>query len=119
NQAYAELQSAHNQFETDFIEYETGIAPFDWSTLWRESDWEVKEHPSRLEHFVTDGGLRRGLTWDQPGEIYGDAEVSTLVKKSENDIGVLFQLHMLGSGDAGSESSYYLDITNTGNIRIN
>jgi len=119
NQAYAELQSAHNQFETDFIEYETGIAPFDWSTLWRESDWEVKEHPSRLEHFVTDGGLRRGLTWDQPGEIYGDAEVSTLVKKSENDIGVLFQLHMLGSGDAGSESGYYLDITNTGNIRIN
>ena len=114
--AYAGLSA---QYKTDFSEYDVGVAPSDWSTLWRESGWTVKDDPSRLEHFVTEGSGRRGLTWDKPGDITGDVEVSALVKKSKGDKGVMFQLHLQGSGKASSENSYYLDVTNSGNIRIN
>src|SRR5699024_7095619 len=59
------------------------------------------------------------LTWDVPGSILGDVEVSGLVKKDDIDKGVMFQIHLQASGDAGSDSSYYLDVNSSGNVRIN
>lgn len=117
--AYEALQTKSGQFFTDFSEYNVGQAPFDWSTLWRESGWMIKDDPRRLEHFVTEGGGRRVLTWDKSGTVYGDVEVSALVKKDDFDRGVMFQLHLQAYGEAGTDSSYYLDVNNSGNIRIN
>ena len=116
--AFGQLQTISKQLANDFSDYETGEVPSDWSMLWRESGWTVKDNPSRLEHFVTSGGGRRVLTWDEADTVYGDVEISGLVRNT-TDNGVLFQLHLLGSGDAGSESSYYLDVTRSGNVRIN
>src|SRR5699024_2600578 len=61
DKAYDGLQTASKQFSTDFSDYEIGGIPSDWSTLWRDSGWEIKENPTRLEHFVTEGGKRRVL----------------------------------------------------------
>ncbi|RXT02833.1 M14 family zinc carboxypeptidase [Ammoniphilus sp. CFH 90114] len=118
NQAYLALQMMPKQYETDFSVYEAGGAPTDWSTLWRESGWTVKEEPIRLEHDVTEGGGRRVLTWDKVGEVNGDVEVSTVVRSKTNGT-TMFQVHLHGSGNAGSENSYYLDLRNSGDVRIN
>src|SRR5699024_4880527 len=39
--------------------------------------------------------------------------------RNTTDHGVLFQLHLQGDGDTGSENSYYLDVTRSGDVRIN
>lgn len=117
--AYENLQTAGVQYQTNFSGYEVGKVPNDWSTLWRESGWAIKDDPIRLEHFVTEGGKRRVLTWDKVGEVKGDVEVSALVKSSDVGGSTMFQLHLHGSGEAGSETSYYLDLRTTNAVRIN
>lgn len=117
DEVVASLQTVSKQFNTDFSGYEAGNAPADWSTLWRESGWTVKDSPSRLEHFVTEGGGRRVLTWDKAGTIYGDVEVTGVVRAKDYQ-STMFQLHLQASGSAGSENSYYLDLRN-GKVRIN
>ncbi len=118
-EAYVALQTVSGQFSTDFSEHEAGKSPDGWSTLWRESDWIVKADPTRLEHHPAEGSGRRVLTWDEPGYIAGDVEVYTVVRKSNTTNGVMFQLHLQADGQAGTESSYYLDVSNGGKIRVN
>src|SRR5699024_4898936 len=100
-------------YKTDFSEYNVGEVPGDWKTLWRESGWDIKKDPSRLEHFVTDGGKRRVLTWDEVGEVKGNVEVSAVVKSANVGGSTMFQLHLHGFGEAGTETSYYLDLRTT------
>lgn len=118
NRAYNALQTTSTAFSTDFSSYEAGEAPSDWSTLWKESAWTIKENPNRLEHVVTDGGGRRVLTWDKVGDIAGDVEVSSVVK-TNTEGRTMFQLHLYGSGSENNETSYYLDLRDNGYIRIN
>ena len=108
-------QPEPQQYETDFSEEEAGEAPSKWSTLWQDSEWTVVGNPKRLIHSVTGPG-RRALTLDEAGAVRGDIEVSGLVRSHTE--GSLFQLHLHGSGSAGDEASYYLDIYN-GVVRIN
>src|SRR5699024_1274455 len=117
--AYASLQTVSQQFSTDFSEYEKGSSPENWSTLWRESNWTILDDPTRLRHDPSEGSGRRVLTWDEPGEIAGNVEIYTVVRKSNTTQGVMFQLHLQATGQAGTESSYYLDVSNSGKIRVN
>ena len=101
---------------TTFNELEAGKFPEDWKAYWQPSNWEVQDNPSRLVHYVDSKGERRLLTWQKPGEIYGDVEVAGLVHS--DGTGSLFQIHLHGSGGIGTENSYYMD-TRDGDIRIN
>lgn len=111
------------QFETTFTEYEKGKTPTDWSQMWRESNWVVLDEPTRLEHYVDESGGRRFLAWDKVGKVYGDVEVSGLVRSNGGP--TLLQLHLHGSGNAAtdhvlaSENSYYIDMRDSGVVRIN
>lgn len=99
--------SEPEQYATDFTEYEAGEQPDDWSTLWRDSSWTVKDDPRRLEH-LPDGG-RRALTWDQAGEVRGDVEVTSVARASDVN-NTMFQLGFHMAGTAGNEDGYYLDV---------
>lgn len=124
NEAYDGLQTALAQYETDFTEYEAGAAPDDWSTMWKESNWTVLDHPRRLEHrSVGDQLQRRALTWDKVGEVRGDVEVSAVVRARDTGQSK-FQLgiHMSGTEVTSTRNTYYLDVFTSGNsnkVRIN
>src|SRR5699024_9123015 len=61
---------------------------------------------------------RRVLTNNEIGEVEGDVEVFALVRGSS--VRTLFQLPILVSGEMGSETAYYLDMsTSFGSPRIN
>ncbi|QKY70372.1 M14 family zinc carboxypeptidase [Lentibacillus sp. CBA3610] len=118
-------QSEPAQYETDFSEYEVGQTPGDWSTMWRESRWTVLDEPNRLEHVVVgaDGGSK-ALTWDQVGEVYGDVELSGVVR-ADGVSNTMFQLAFHMSGEADSTNGYYLDMrhsdasSSANRVRIN
>lgn len=95
------------QYETDFSEYELGSTPDDWTMLWRDSDWKIKDAPQRLTHHVENS--RQALVWDEVGDWDGDIEVSGVVR-AENSGDTLFQIGVNMSGDAGSENAYYVDL---------
>src|SRR5699024_8080328 len=83
------------------------------------SNWSLKEDPTRLVHNTLEtGGGRKLLAYKNTGKIYGDVEVSTVIKANEFN-NTLFQLHLHSYGERGSESSYYLDLRKNGSIRIN
>src|SRR5699024_6147359 len=110
-------------YSTDFSGDEEYDQPNDWSPMWKDSSWQVLSEPNRLEHFVDESGGRRLLTWDRVGKIYGDVEVSGLVRSNGGN--TLLQLHLNTSGDSATdyalatENSYYLDLRSNGHIRIN
>ena len=106
------------QYETSFADDETGKAPANWSMLWRESNWDILDNPRRLEHVVDSAGGRRALVWEKVGEVYGDVEVSGLVRPSGTG-DTLFQIHLHATGDATTENSYYVDLRTNGSVRIN
>lgn len=112
------------ELNTDFSQNEEGVPPSNWSTSWRESNWKVFHNPSRLQHYVDEDGGRRVLTWDDIGDVRGDVEVAGLVRARGGN-STMFQMHMHVSGDAGNESSYYLDLRGQGagstanHVRIN
>jgi len=110
-------ETAPAQYQTDFSDTESGV-PADWTMQWRDSNWEIKDEPHRLEHFVDSAGGRRLLTWDTVGEVHGDVEVAALVRPRGSG-STLFQLQLHASGEAGSENSYYLDVRTSNSVRIN
>ncbi|GAB3798039.1 M14 family zinc carboxypeptidase [Virgibacillus kimchii] len=110
-------ETAPAQYQTDFSNNESGI-PSDWTMQWRDSNWEIKGDPHRLEHYVDSEGGRRLLAWDTVGEVHGDVEVSALVRPRGSGA-TLFQLQLHTSGEAGSENSYYLDVRTSNDVRIN
>ncbi|WP_166350558.1 M14 family metallopeptidase [Phytoactinopolyspora limicola] len=106
---------------TDFSGDDAGAPPEGWSAQWRDSSWTVLHDPSRLRHEVDEAGGRRALTWDVPGAdgwIDGDVEVSTVVQLPDGFTATRFQLPIHVTGEAGSESGYYLD-GRSGSIRLN
>ncbi|MFA1821421.1 M14 family zinc carboxypeptidase [Virgibacillus oceani] len=105
------------QYQTDFSDTESGV-PSDWTMQWRDSNWEIKDEPHRLEHFVDSAGGRRLLAWDTVGEVHGDVEVSALVRPRGSGA-TLFQLQLHATGEAGAENSYYLDVRTNNDVRIN
>jgi len=118
-----ELDEAYDQLQTSTLSYETffdePLEESGWEDLWKEGDWSLKEDPSRLVHSTLDtGGGRKLLAYKDTGKIYGDVEVSSVVKAKEFN-NTLFQLHLQSDGERGSESSYYLDLRGNDNIRIN
>src|SRR5690625_4885553 len=107
-------------FTTDFSEYKVGESPNDWSGIWRESNWTIKDDPFRLEHNIDTSG-RRGLVWDSVGSIDGnrDLEITTVVRTNGDANGTWFQLGMQISGDNGSENAVYTHIKNGNRLSIN
>jgi hypothetical protein len=105
------------QYQTDFSDTDSGV-PSDWTMQWRDSNWEIKGEPHRLEHFVDSAGGRRLLAWDTVGEVHGDVEVSALVRPRGSGA-TLFQLQLHASGEAGTENSYYIDVRTNNSVRIN
>ncbi|WP_164215162.1 M14 family zinc carboxypeptidase [Virgibacillus sp. YIM 98842] len=112
------------QYSTTFADEEAGSIPEDWSMMWKEGSWSVREQPSRLENYVDPSGDRRLLSWDNVGRQFGDVEVSGLVR-SNGAGSTLFQLHLHASGDTAreyalaTENSYYIDLRSSGTVRIN
>ena len=111
-------QTEPAQYETSFADDETGKPPANWSMLWRESNWGILDNPRRLEHVVDSAGGRTALVWEKVGEVYGDVEVSGLVRPSGTG-DTMFQIHLHATGDATTENSYYVDLRTNGSIRIN
>jgi len=93
-------------FATDFGDDTGGQPPATWSTLWRNSDWTVLDNPRRLQHVVDESGGRRGLTWDEVGEVDGDVEIYARLRG--DDMGeTLFQIGFYYGGATVDESRFY------------
>jgi hypothetical protein len=110
------------QHQTDFSGATTGEPPLGWSVEWRDSDWQVVGTPPVLRHVVDAAGGRRALAWSVPGDgglVHGDVEVFGVVRVEAPMPQTRFQLAVHLSGEAGSESAFYLDTRSDGTVRLN
>ncbi len=107
-------QTEPAQYGTDFSGNAVGEAPDGWTPMWKESSWTILENPHRLEHYAEGAGNgRRALTWDEAGAVYGDVEISGVVRASDTgDTMLQIGFHMSGerTDEVSSENYYYLDI---------
>lgn len=114
DKAFSNLQTTTMEFETFFDE---PLEESGWVQTWRDSDWSLKEEPSRLVHdSLETGSGRKLLSYQETGKLYGDVEVSTVVKATEFN-NTLFQLHLHSYGE--KENSYYMDLRKNGTLRVN
>ncbi|WP_166353754.1 N-acyl-D-amino-acid deacylase family protein [Phytoactinopolyspora limicola] len=91
-------------FVADFTGGEVGQPPAGWTRHWRDGSWTIADDPRRLRMGSTSG--RRALTWDDVGDVDGDVEMFGRVRARGHS--TLFHLGILTSGEASSETSYFI-----------
>src|SRR5699024_10630810 len=85
--------SPANQYVNNFSQYSIEGAPADWTSIWGEGTWLIKDNPLRLNH-TSSGSDRNGYTWNEVGEVVGDLELSAVVRASRENgkLDTVFQL---------------------------
>lgn len=105
------------QFETDFSEYTTGVAPSDWTQRWNTIRYTPTVQASSLPsgtlstkalRIVGTSDGRYALTWDTPGSISGDVEVLCRIQHAHTtNIDQAIRTHICTSGIPSLESAYF------------
>ncbi|WP_164215289.1 M14 family zinc carboxypeptidase [Virgibacillus sp. YIM 98842] len=104
------------QYNTDFSDTPEGELPEDWTQIYSEGNWKTLKNPDRLQ-INNDTSGRKALVWDEVGYVYGDVELTGVVR-AMNTGDNMVQVALNMSGDTGAVNMHYLILNKEGEARI-